>query len=39
MVDIGRKYGVTDNTVRKWCKSYKLPYKKEDIRKFFNVST
>ena len=37
MVDIGRKYGVSDNSVRKWCKSYNLPYKKEDIKKYFNI--
>lgn len=27
-VDIGLKYGVSDNTVRKWCKKYNLPYRK-----------
>lgn len=31
-VKIGLKYGVTDNAVRKWCKSYGLPYKASDIR-------
>ena len=29
---IAEKYGVTDNTVRKWCKSYGLPYRRKDIR-------
>lgn len=24
---VGRKYGVSDNAIRKWCKSYKLPTK------------
>ena len=30
-VDIGKKYGVTDNAVRKWAKSYGLPFRKKDI--------
>ena len=28
---IGREYGVTDNTIRKWCKLYQLPYRKKDL--------
>lgn len=28
---IGKKYGVTDNTIRKWCKFYNLPQRKMDI--------
>jgi DNA-directed RNA polymerase subunit RPC12/RpoP len=28
---IGRTYGVSDNAVRKWCKSYDLPYRKKDL--------
>ena len=24
-VDLGKKYGVTDNAVRKWCRSYGIP--------------
>lgn len=32
-VQIGKMYGVTDNTVRKWCKKYNLPFKREDIKK------
>ena len=28
---IGKKYGVTDNTIRKWCKKYNLPYRKKDL--------
>jgi predicted nucleic acid-binding Zn ribbon protein len=27
MMAIGKKYGVSDNAVRKWCKSYDLDYK------------
>lgn len=30
---IGKKYGVCDNAVRKWCKSYELPFKSFEIRK------
>ena len=30
---IGRTYGVSDNAVRKWCKSYGLPHRKKDINK------
>lgn len=29
---IGKKYGVSDNAVRKWCKKYKLPYRASDIK-------
>lgn len=31
-VEIGRIYGVSDNAVRKWCKSYGLPYRKKDLK-------
>lgn len=30
---IGKMYSVTDNTIRKWCKTYNLPYKKTEINK------
>ena len=29
---IGAKYKVTDNSIRKWCKSYDLPFRKKDIK-------
>ena len=32
-VEIGRHYGVTDNTIRKWCLSCNLPSKKAEIKK------
>lgn len=32
-VDIGKKFNVTDNAVRKWCKSENIPYRKADIKK------
>ena len=31
-VEVGKKYGVVDNTVRKWCKKYNLPYKTSDYK-------
>lgn len=27
---VGQKYNVTDNAIRKWCKSYNLPYHSKD---------
>lgn len=32
-LEIGKLYNVSDNTIRNWCKSYNLPYKKKDIKK------
>lgn len=32
-VQIAKKYNVTDNTIRKWCKYYNLPYRSNDIKK------
>lgn len=31
---IGQKFGVTDNTIRKWCKGYDLPTKKSNIKEY-----
>ena len=31
--ELGRLHGVSDNSVRKWCKSYNLPHRKKDIEK------
>ncbi|MEE5181020.1 HNH endonuclease [Bacillus subtilis] len=31
-LEIGRDFGVSDNTIRKWCKGYELPYRKKDIK-------
>ena len=28
---IGDEYGVTDNSIRKWCKAYNLPKTKKEI--------
>lgn len=30
---VGKIYGITDNAIRKWCKSYGLPYKTKDYKK------
>ena len=30
--EIGKMYGVSDNTIRKWCKTYKIPYRKKDLK-------
>lgn len=30
---LGKKYGVSDNTIRKWCKYYRIPYRKKDLNK------
>lgn len=29
---VGRKYGVTDNAIRRWCKTYKIPHRKKDMQ-------
>lgn len=34
MVQVGSKYLVSDNAVRKWCKSYNLPARVCDIKKY-----
>lgn len=34
MIAIGKIYNVSDNTIRKWCKAYGLPFKKTEIDKF-----
>lgn len=31
--EVGKKYDVSDNTIRKWCKFYKLPFRKKDLYK------
>lgn len=31
---IGKMYGVTDNTIRKWCKAYGLPSKVREIKDY-----
>ena len=31
--NIAKQYGVSDTTIKKWCKNYSLPSKKSDIKK------
>ena len=31
---IGRKYGVSESAIRKWCKTYGLPTHIEEIRQY-----
>lgn len=33
-VDIGKKFGLSDNAIRKWCDKLNLPRKKRDIMKY-----
>lgn len=33
---IGQKFGVTDNAIRKWCDGYNLPRTKKEINNFSN---
>lgn len=35
-LQIGKDFGVSDNAIRKWCKSYDLPYRKKDIEEYKN---
>lgn len=33
-LQIGKEYDVSDNTIRKWCKYYSIPYKRKDIKQY-----
>ena len=33
MTQIGKMYGISSNSVKKWCKKYDLPFLKDDIAK------
>lgn len=33
-VQVGKKYNVSDNAVRKWCKYYQLPEKTSELKKY-----
>lgn len=35
-VDVGRRFGVDGNTIKKWCKVYKIPHKKDELIKWYN---
>lgn len=32
----GRIYGVSDNTIKKWCKAYGIPHLKDDVVSWYN---
>ena len=32
-VELGKKYGVNEASVRKWCRKYNLPFRRRDIKK------
>ena len=32
--ELGKKYGVSDNAIRKWCDNYNLPRTKKEINKY-----
>ena len=32
-VELGKIYNVSDNTIKKWCKSYNIPYTKQGFKK------
>lgn len=34
--EVGRKFGVDGNSVKKWCKSYGIPYLKNELIKWYN---
>ncbi len=34
--ELERKYGISDNAIRKWCKSYNLPYHTREIKNISN---
>ena len=34
---IGENFGVSDNTIRKWCKAMELPSRKADINKYTDL--
>ena len=35
-LSIGKQFGVSDDCIRKWCKSENLPYKVKEIKQYSN---
>ncbi len=35
-VGVGKKYGVSDNALKKWCKHYNIPENKKDLIEYIN---
>lgn len=38
LVQIGRQFNVDSNSIRKWLKFYKLPYRKKEIERWYDLS-
>ena len=36
---VGRKHGVTGNTIKEWCKSYNIPYKINELKDWYYAET
>lgn len=36
-VEIGKKFNVSDNAIRKWCKNYNLPSKRKEIEQYSEI--
>ena len=36
-LSIGKKYGVSDSSIRKWCKKMNLPSKKSEINQYSDL--
>lgn len=34
MVQVGKKYNISDNAIRKWCEYHNLPKKKSEIKSY-----
>lgn len=35
--NIGKEYGVADNTIRKWCDYYDLPRRAKEIKSYSDI--
>lgn len=35
-LSVGNSFGVTDNTIKKWCKDYKIPHLKKELINWYN---
>lgn len=35
-VAVGKDFGISDNAIRHWCKSYNIPYKKKELLNWYN---
>lgn len=37
--EVGRQYGVSCSSIKKWCKAYKIPYHKQELIDWYNKET